>query len=268
MATALVFFQALYFNYIMNHYKVYERSSYLPAFSYILISSLFLEFMLLTPALIANTFLLMALSRVFGFYKKESALSLIFDASMYTSIASLFFFPYAVFFIFIIASIVVLRPFSLREFLIAIVGVVLPYYFLGVYFFWIHQLPEFLHTLIISELRFSADVLAKNIRVIVEGVSVLFIFIWTVLYVQANLFRMVVQVRNYLVVILLFFIAGLLSLPIQFSGELYHFAWLAVPGGTALAFFFAEYKRPLISEIFHLFLILSIFFFQYFYLFS
>lgn len=268
ISTTLIFFQALYFNYLVSYYRIMSRSSYLPAFSFILISSLFVEFMLLTSALIANTFLLFAMARIFAWYKKDKATGAVFDTSFLIAIASLFFFPYIVFFVFVIASLTVLRPFNLREYIISIIGLVLPYYFLGVYFFWINQLPEFLNSLVISELRFNAQVMERSTRILTVGIPMLAVIAWTALYIQANLFRMVVQVRNYLIVFAWFFVAGILSLLVQFKGELFHFVWLTMPAGLAFAFFFAEFKRKAVSEIVHLFLILAILFFQFFYLFN
>ncbi|MEO6166859.1 MAG: hypothetical protein ABIO46_11240 [Chitinophagales bacterium] len=266
MGTALVFFQALYFNYLVNYYRIMSKSSYLPAFSFILVSSLFVEFTLLTSSLIANTFLLFALAKIFAWYKKDKVTGAVFDTAFLISIASLFFFPYIVFFLFVLTSLTVLRPFSLREYLIAAIGLLLPYYFIGVYFFWIGLLPEFLHSLVISELRFNAQVMERSTRILTVGIPVLAVIAWTALYIQANLFRMVVQVRNYLIVVVWFFIAGILSLLIQFTGELGHFVWLSIPAGLAFAFFFAEFRRKAIVEIVHLFLILAILFFQFYYL--
>ena len=105
----LIFFQALYFNYLINYYRILSKSSYLPAFSYVLVSSLFIEFTLLTSALIANTFLLFALAKIFSLYKKEKVVGIVFDAAFLVSLSSLFFFPYIVFFLFVIASITLLR---------------------------------------------------------------------------------------------------------------------------------------------------------------
>lgn len=266
IATALVFFQALYFNYLVNYYRIMSKSSYLPAFSFILVSSLFVEFTLLTSSLIANTFLLFALAKIFAWYKKDKVTGAVFDTSFLISIASLFFFPYIVFFLFVVAALTVLRPFSLREYLISVIGIVLPYYFLGVYFFWVGLLPEFLHSLVIAELRFNAQVMERSTRILTVGIPVLAIIAWTALYMQSNIFRMVVQVRNYLIVCVWFFVVGILSLLVQFKGELFHFVWLSIPAGLSFAFFFAEFRRRWVVEVVHLFLILAILFFQFYYL--
>src|SRR6185503_18765652 len=100
-------------------------------------------------------------------YKKEAALALIFDAGLLVSIASLFFFPYIVFILFIIAALMILRPFNLREYLMAILGLLVPYYFIGVYFFWYGKLPEFWQTIQISHLRFPVEEMKHSSRLII-----------------------------------------------------------------------------------------------------
>lgn len=263
-ASVLVIFQALYFNFIINHYRILSRPSYLPAMAYVLISSVLIEFTLLTPALIANTFLLFALSKVLSTYKKDKAAPVLFDASLLVSIASLFFFPYIAFFLFILASLVMLRPFNLREFFMSVLGLLLPYYFIGVYFFWIRNLDAFWKTIEITQLNFPVQQLERSIRVLVTGSVLLAVILWNFFYVQANLFRMVVQVRSYLMVFIFLFIAGLFSLLIQFTGELDHFVWIALPVGLAFAIFFTESRRRWIAELLHFFLLLSALFFQYY----
>lgn len=128
--------------------------------------------------------------------------------------------------------------------------------------FWIGQLPQFIDSLVISELRFNTKVIERSTRMLVLGIPVIAVMTWTALFIQANLFRMVVQVRNYLIVFVSFFIVGILALLIQFKGELFHFVWFTIPAGLAFAFFFAELKRRWIAEIVHLFLILAILFFS------
>ena len=266
IAMVLVFLQALYFNHLINYYRILQKPGYLPAMSYILISSLLVEFTLLTPALLANTFILAALSKILACYKKEAALALIFDSGLLVSIASLFFFPYIVFFLFIIASLIMLRPFNLREYLLAALGLLVPYYFIGVYFFWYGKLPEFWHTIQISHLSFPVEEMKHSPRLIIIAIAPLIVILWSIYFMQANMFKMVVQVRSYIMVFILLFISGALSMLVQFNGELYHFVWMALPMGLPFAIFFTEVRRRFLSEMLHLLLILAVLYFQYFFL--
>ena len=266
IALLLVFFQALYFNFLVIRYRILPRNSYLPAMSYVLISSLVVEFTVLTPALMANTFLLFATGKVLSLYKKEKATSVVFDAALLVSIASLFFFPYLAFFLFILAAIVILRPFNLREYFMVALGIAIPYYFIGVYFFWNHEITAFWKTIQITRLNFPVQEIEKSTRVIVIGSALLVVILWTLFYMQANMLRVVVQVRSYLTVFILLFIAGIVSMLVEFNGEFFHFVWIAIPVGLAFAIFFMEVRRRWLAEILHFFLLLSVLFFQYYFL--
>jgi hypothetical protein len=232
--------------------------------SYLLLSSLLVEFTLLTAPLVANTFLLFALSKILSSYKKEKAVRLIFDAGLMVAVASLFFFPYIVFILFTIASLMVLRPFNLREYFLATLGLLVPYYFIGVYFFWEQKLPEFWTTIKISHLNFPMQEIGHGLREISIGFMMLVVILWCIYFIQSNIFKMVVQVRSYMMIFILLFLAGAFSMLIQFNGEFHHFIWIVLPAGLAFSIFFTEFSRRLFSELLHLFLILTILFFQYF----
>jgi hypothetical protein len=266
IASLLVFFQSLYFNYLVNRYRLLNRPSYVPAMAYVLISSLLVEFTLLTPTIMANTFLLFALSKILSIYKREKAAAAIFDAALLISVSSLFFFPYLAFFLFVLASVIILRPVNLREYLMAALGLLVPYYFIGVYFFWYYDLGSFWKTLEFTRLNFPVEQLERSARVIVISVALALVVLWNLLYIQANMFRMVVQVRAYLTVFMLLFAAGVVSMLMEFSGEFFHFVWMALPVGLAFAIFFQETRRRWIAEMLHFFLLLSVLFFQYYFL--
>lgn len=267
VAWVLVFLQALYFNHLINYYRILQKPSYLPAMSYILVSSLLVEFTLLTPALLANTFILFSLSKILACYKKDTVLALIFDSGLMVSIASLFFFPYIVFFLFVIASLLILRPFNLREYLMAALGLLVPYYFIGVYFFWYGKLPEFWQTIQISHLSFPVEEMKhSSMRLIIISVAPLIVILWSFFFMQSSILKMVVQVRIYITVFIFLFVSGALSMLIQFNGEFYHFVWMALPMGLPFAIFFSEVRRRFVSGLLHLFLVLAILYFQYFFL--
>jgi hypothetical protein len=99
-----------------------------------------------------------------------------------------------------------------------------------------------------------------------RAIAMLIVILWSVYFIQSNIFKMVVQVRSYMMVFILLFVSGSLSMLVQFNGEFYHFIWMAIPVGLAFAVFFTEVRRRLFSELLHLFLILTVLFFQYYYL--
>lgn len=259
----LLFIEAVYFNYIINTHRLLPKPSYLPAFCFIVLSSSFLEFISLSAPMFANFFLLVALSRILDAIKRDRAFAQIFDSSFYTAVAALIFFPYITFLLFVMFSLIFIRPLRLRELLIAVIGFILPFYLIGVYYYWTGDLPNYLNSLKIPTLNFQTSSIELTSRILFILIPLIIVTAWSILYVQRIFFKIVVQVRQSLLVLILFFAAGIFSLFIQFHGELSHFCWAIIPLSFSLSFFCVEFRRAVFSELLILFLILGILLFNF-----
>ena len=65
VALILVLIQSVQFNSILIRNNAYNESSYIPAALYVIVGSIFFDFMTLSPQLIALTFILPALNNTF-----------------------------------------------------------------------------------------------------------------------------------------------------------------------------------------------------------
>lgn len=135
VAFLLLLIQAFLFNYILYKYEITGKSTYLPVFIYLIFTSFSPALLSLTPLSFAGIFVLLALNRVLAIYRNTSALSPCFDAGFLVAIASLFYFPAVVLLIFLLIAVLVLRPFSGRELLIVLLGFLLPYIYVQVWYF-------------------------------------------------------------------------------------------------------------------------------------
>ncbi|HVV55437.1 MAG TPA: hypothetical protein VHC47_08940, partial [Mucilaginibacter sp.] len=73
LTSVLVFGQALLLNYLVNHYNLLGRSTFLPALMYIVASGLFTPFLLIGSPLVCNFLVLWMLFKLFSFYKGDDA---------------------------------------------------------------------------------------------------------------------------------------------------------------------------------------------------
>jgi hypothetical protein len=92
--------------------------------------------LMIYPLLFANFFILLAIHKLVSSYRKDSAFSNAFDAGILFSIASLFYFPSIVFIPLLGFGFVLFRPFNWREWVISVIGVLIPYLFVFTYYFW------------------------------------------------------------------------------------------------------------------------------------
>jgi hypothetical protein len=107
-------------------HEIVDKQNYLPAFLYLFFSSLILGKELVHPALVANIFILLAINALMDTYRMENALSKIFNGAFFTSIAMFFYLNYAFFVILFFIALIILRPFSWRELIIGIIGLLSP----------------------------------------------------------------------------------------------------------------------------------------------
>jgi len=136
IAIILILIEGFLLNYIVNENEVLTKKTNLPALFYIVFCSNNSAMLELHSVLLANLFLLFALSKMLNSYRKDIAFSQIFDAGLLISIATLFYFPCIVFFPLIGVALLLFRPFLWREWLISFIGVLVPYIFVITYFFW------------------------------------------------------------------------------------------------------------------------------------
>ena len=159
IAMILVVGEAFLLNYIVNENDLFTKQSYLPALFYVLFMSNNNAMLTNHPQLFANLFIIFAIDQLLNSYRKDKAFAEAFNAGFLVSIATLFYFPYIVFAPVLGIAFILLRPFIWREWIISIIGLLLPYCFILTYYFWndslnvlwyekmyfqiIHELPKF-----------------------------------------------------------------------------------------------------------------------------
>lgn len=127
LALLFIITQAFYVNSLVNRYKLFEERTFMPAYIFILLLSLYLDMQKLHPALLANFFLLFSINHLLASIKNRHTLHNIFYASLLIAIGSLFYLQTMIFLLLVWITIVFLKRSSFREFLISIFAAALPY---------------------------------------------------------------------------------------------------------------------------------------------
>ncbi|MFC2104078.1 DUF6427 family protein [Bacteroidota bacterium] len=147
----LVLIQAFLLVQFNKKHILINYRTYLPAFFYILISSSFVQLQRLNPVIIGTIFIFIALNFLFITYRSEYTLNKIYLAGFFISLASFFWAPLASFILVIFISLLILRPFVGREWIVGILGFLTPVIFVFVYYFVFleeNKLIELLNSLI------------------------------------------------------------------------------------------------------------------------
>ncbi len=130
LAIVILFFQSLYLKSIATRHKLFHRYTYIPAYVYLLLSSIYLPFSYFNETLVLNTILLGAVDVMFSFTQTTQPRKLIYNAGFLLCLAALFQFSLLTFFLLLLVGMVLFRPFNLGEWSVALMGYITPVYFL------------------------------------------------------------------------------------------------------------------------------------------
>lgn len=252
IAFLFLYIQALSINKLINDQRLLPKPNYLPAMSYLLVTSLFKEWYVLSAPLIINTLLIWVLSKLCTIYNTPNAKTTLFNIGMVTGLATLFYFPSIAFSLLIIVGIVITRPFKLPEWIITFIGILTPYYLGGAWFFltdrWEkYRLPGFS----VNIPRFNETAWAYT------AIIVLSLLILTgMVFIQNNMLRLLVQSRKSWSLIYLYLLVAIF---IPFLNATHNFDyWIltAVPIAAFAAAAFLYPERKWFSIFFHWSLVL------------
>ncbi len=169
----LIFLQAIYFNFICNRRKLFTRSTYIPAFAYLLLSSVYAGWNFFTPALLINWCVLGAFDIILTLSQSNHPRKHIFNAGFLLAMPALLHFSALLFIFILIVSLLMLRSFHLAEWVVALLGFLTPFYFLVSILYladYLSLLPNWIHLAAAKNAYFSLN---ANIILLIIGFLVI-----------------------------------------------------------------------------------------------
>jgi hypothetical protein len=261
VALCLIILQAIYLNNIINKHEVLYRRSHLPAMVYSALMSLFIPFLNLHPILIISTLLIRLLDSILYFYKSNTN-NIAFECGLLIGIASMIYFPSIILFLMVLIGLIILRPFYWRNWIIAIMGLLLPFYFISIYYFWMDRLGKFwtieIPCYFVHLIKFDF-IFSRPVKLL--SFTVAFVLILSLFKLQSNFFKNVIRTRNYQIVFLFYLLISGGTLLLCPSIRLENFLILAIPASIFISYYFLSAKRTTWIEVI-MFLILFLIFYN------
>lgn len=188
----LIYVQAIAFNHIVNTQRLFPKPTYLVGMAYFLITSLFPEWMILSAPLIVSSFLIWVWSKLCTLHNTQSPKTTLFNIGLAIGVATFFYYPSIVFVLLILVGLAIARPFKLPEWIIALVGLLTPFYFFAAWLFlsdnWTsYKIPE---TGVILPLFYTSKWGLTAVIMLILSTIIGFTFI------QNNIRRQLVQTRK------------------------------------------------------------------------
>ncbi len=242
---ALVLLQAIQLNVLLNNFKMLHTNAFTTAMAYILFTGFFPEWSVLSPALVANSLIMLVFTMLTKLYSHQSPKSLLFNTGLLISLTIMAYHPTAMMVVVVLFALAVVRPFRPAEWVVLLMGVVLPYYFMASYLFLTNQLA-------------AINDYLPNLGIFLDVVQGADAWYWSAVglfmgEIARKTIReaeaMVIQIRkswSVLIVMLLL----LLPVPLIFSGADIHAAiLLLVPAAAFASCGFLYPKRLLIPNL-------------------
>lgn len=248
IAFFLLYSQAIVFNRVCNEQKMIARPNYLYGMAYMLITTLFIEWNHFSAPLLINSLLIWIYYRVSILYNSNKPGAAIFNVGLIMGVVTLMYQPAIVFSIFLLMSLFIMRPLRVREWLIGILGITTPYYFLAIVLYLNNQ---WAWKKIQPNISFNLPVMPSSITVTVSIALLILPFIIGGFFVQNNLTKMLIQVRKSWSLLLVFLIVSMLIIVANGGNNYVNWLLCAVPltAFHAAAYFYP--RRQLFPQVLH-----------------
>lgn len=126
---ALIVTQALRLNMVMQDLRMFAAVNYVPAMAYVLITGLLMQSDIITETLVSNSLTLWMFIKLSRLYNNPEPKTLLFNIGIIAGISILLFHPTAILIVVVLFALAVVRPFRIAEWLVLLMGILLPYYF-------------------------------------------------------------------------------------------------------------------------------------------
>lgn len=261
----LVFIQATLLNRICGVNKITRENSLLPGLFLVLLSSLSLSFLPLSPIMLANFFLLIATHNFFLSSKESGTASRIFNTGFFTSVAAFCFQPYLLFIIVFFVGMALLRSFRWTERIQMFTGAIVPYLLLLIFGFVWDQIPLIIHLQWEQQLTFIYSVADFTWQAFVPVSYYLLSLLLGLFSYNGLIFRQNVQSRRK--INLMYFITLMSGVVIWFQSDL---RWTdiqvaIIPLAFLTGAFLQIIKNKLLSELIHLIFLSGVLFLHYYF---
>lgn len=261
-AIVLLTAQAAGINAVVLEHRLGEEQNLFPGLFYILISSMLPSMTHLSPALMGNTFLIIAISELFRTYKNSNASGAIFNVGFWTAVASLFIPAYIGFWILGFVGLNSLRGLDIKERFMLLSGALVPYGLAGTILFWNGQLHIGIQTQFQEAFALLSFATTSGFAfwAAVCGFSVLLLLAMT--QFGGLMYRKTIQVQKKVSLLYWMLLIGGLSTLIVRGIQIENMLSVSIPLGIVTGFVFTNMPRRW-SESLHLMLLAAVLILHY-----
>lgn len=248
----VTFLAAVYLNKIVIENRITKESTLFPGLFFILMTSIIPELGMLSPPLLGILPFLISLDYLLLLYKNSEYSGKVFNMGFWLSTASLFYFPYIYFSIFIFIGISILKYVRIADIFRMLIGLVTPYILMFYYFFWVGEAGSIFTTLIGNYFGIINFPIAFNIQFAIKLALISLLLVIVVLNYGQYIKKKNVQAINKIDV--LYWGTGMAGITVFVATPLtiYHLIVLLPFLGSMMAMMFINISNKVLAEVLHI----------------
>lgn len=207
----LVVFSGLIINQIIIANDISGKTTMLGMFFFVLLNISMVSFVVMNPFLWTSFFLMLMLNELFKLPKTEISIPVIFNASLYLGLASLFYYPVLIIIFVIWVSLMIFRINSWREYVIVLLGVSLPLFFTFIWYY-LNDTQELFFSTIRSSFNFDFTILSIPVFDLVIVILLLGLILPSILKLAGSMMDKSIILRQKLTVTIWLYVVSFIIL--------------------------------------------------------
>jgi hypothetical protein len=208
---------------------------------------------------IVNLIMILLLDTIYNMYGDQSPKSKAFDAGLMVGFASLIYFPAIWFLIFIWICLVIFQNFTLRNFVITIIGVAIPIIFAGFYFFWTDQFFPKFDLYLNGFSTFKPAEFKMDVYVWIIWSLFILLLISGFSEVSRRIMTNAIEIRRKFRVLVFFFLIAMLTALFAGADLKFHLTLALIPLAALLSAYLSQTKKLLVPELIITLILIAIF---------
>jgi hypothetical protein len=260
IAFTLLYTQAIMLNKIVVNQRLLQKTTYLAGMAYLLITSLFTEWNHLSAPIIINSLLIWVLSELCKLHNNPNPKSLLFNIGIMIGLATFFYFPSIAFSLLVVVGLIITRPFRVPEWVMVVLGILTPYYFLISWAYLTDRMKEF----DVPEIAITIPVLYKSAWAYGAIILIFLTQVVGTFFIQHNMRRQLVQTRKSWGLVFLYLLVSLLVPFLNETDDFEYWILIAVPLSVIASAAFLYPDRKWFAYFVHWGMVALIIIMQYF----
>lgn len=244
-STIFLLIESLLLNRIITNQKIADRLGMIPAASFLLLN-LLLPVKISGILLLVNGFFILVIEKLIVIYRNPKPNNTLIIIGFFSGLVASFGTPFLFLLLWLTVSLLIMRPASLREWMLVTIGFILPFYFIGSGLYLTDQLKAY--SLISPyQIKISLPVISQ-----IQWIKISFFLLlpWIGLFSSRKLFnKMMIQNRKTYLILLILYLAMMLICILNLHKLQQLLPLLLVPASVMLFPVFSSSKKQFIPNL-------------------